>query len=186
MPARAFRRKLRIGYLAPVLAMALLAGFVLWRVNAEVSITKWVEHSDDVLLLAKNAGVQFRRMQAAFSAYVASRDTRYLIQLREAGDAFDRNLEDVAVSVTDNSQQERRWKRFTKTYVPGKFEELGKNDSREPPSVIFAKADAYGQHVLEALDAFTAAEYALRTQRIANQGRVNQAIIVLVPLLSLL
>jgi hypothetical protein len=34
------------------------------------------------------------------------------------------------------------------------------------------------------LDAFTAAEYALRTQRIANQGRVNQAIIVLVPLLS--
>jgi hypothetical protein len=125
-------------------------------------------------------------MQAAFSAYVASRDTRYLIQLREAGDAFDRNLEDVAVSVTDNSQQEQRWKRFTKTYVPGKFEELGKNDSREPPSVIFAKADAYGQHVLEALDAFTAAEYALRTQRIANQGRVNQAIIVLVPLLSTL
>ena len=143
MPARAFRREVRASYFAPFLAMALLAGVVLWRVNAQVSVTQWIEHSDEVLLLAKDAEVEFDNMQTAFRSYVASPEPQYLDELRKARGAFELKLEDIAVSVTDNAQQERRWTRVTKTYLPGKFEEFIKHRG-EPPSTVFAGYRAIG------------------------------------------
>jgi signal transduction histidine kinase/ActR/RegA family two-component response regulator len=165
--------------------MALLAGVVLWRVKAQISTTTGVEHSDDVLLLAKDAEVEFREMRTAFRSYMVSPEPQYLDELRKARGAFELKLEDIAVSVTDNAQQERRWTRVTKTFLPGKFEELIK-DSGEPRSAVFAQSNAYTQQVLDALNAFVAAEYEIRARRVTDQRRVDQAVIVLVPLLSVL
>ena len=70
-----------------------------------------------------------------------------------------------------------------------KFEELIKDspkDSREPPLAVFAQSDAYSRQVLDALNAFTAAEYEIRARRVTDQRRVDQTVVVLVPLLSVL
>ena len=102
---------------------------------------------------------------------------------------FRGQLKDLAVSVSNNPQQERRWTRVTKTYLRGKFEELIKDsrkDSREPPLAVFAQSDAYSRQVLDALNAFTAAEYEIRARRATDQRKVDQTVVVLAPLLSVL
>ena len=68
--------------------MALLAGVVLWRVNAQISVTQWTEHSGDVLLLAKDAEVEFRQMRTAFRSYVVSPETQYLTELESGERGF--------------------------------------------------------------------------------------------------
>jgi len=83
--------------------MAILAGVVLWRINPQVSIARWVEHSDKVLLHTKDAQLDFGKMLLAFRGYMTSADKAYLDELHEATIAFEKDLEEIATLVTDNS-----------------------------------------------------------------------------------
>jgi signal transduction histidine kinase/ActR/RegA family two-component response regulator len=187
LPARAFRRELRTVYFAPFIAIAILAGFVLWRVSAQVSITKWVEHSDEVLLHTKDAQLDFGKMLLAFREYMTSADKPYLDELHETTIAFEKDLEEIAALVTDNPDQERRIIRVSEVYVPGRLEELvQEKESGTLRSDPIAQARAYTKQVLDAMDAFSVAEYELRAQRSARQTGLYQAVIVLVPVFSAL
>lgn len=187
MPARGFRRELRTSYFAPFVVMALLAGVVLWRVSAQMSITKWVEHSDDVLLQAKNAQIDFGKMLAAFREYIASPDKADLAELTEATGAFQNEIEQITTLVTDNPAQERRGVGIVKMYVPGRFEKLIKErDSGTLRADEFAQSKTYSQQVFDSLDALIASESALRAERTTHQRSVDRAIILLVPLISAL
>lgn len=167
--------------------MVLLAAIVLWRVHARISITKWVEHSDEVLLGAKDAEVDFEKMRLALRAYVASPDKAYAAELREATSAFEKELEDIATAVTDNPEQERRLLRVVKIYIPGRFEELIKErDTGSLRADSLAQLHNYNQQVLSGLDTFIAAEYEVRARRTTDLKTVAQTINVLVPLLSIL
>jgi signal transduction histidine kinase/ActR/RegA family two-component response regulator len=167
--------------------MAFLAGVVLWRVNAQVSTTRWVEHSDEVLLRAKDAQLDFAKMRLAFRGYMTSSDKAYLAELRKATSTFEKDIEEIAALVTDNPDQERRIIRVSEMYVPGRFEELvQQRESGTLRSDPLAQAHAYSQQVLDAMDAFIVAEYRLRAQRSARQTGLDQAIIVMVPVFSAL
>ena len=52
--------------------------------------------------------------------------------------------------------------------------------------MVLAQSKTYGQQVLDALDAFIAAEYAIRAERKTHQRSVDRAVIVLVPLIPAL
>ena len=61
MPYRAFKRNLTASYLAPfIVTLAVLAAVFLWRVQNQVAITGWIEHSDQVMLQAKDAELEIR------------------------------------------------------------------------------------------------------------------------------
>jgi K+-sensing histidine kinase KdpD len=184
VPLQAFRQQLTTSFLAPFVAMIVLAGVVLWRIKAQGSITDQVEQSDNVLLLAKNAEVEFRQMQTASRSYVASPDKQYLAELNMVRGAFESNLEDIAVLVRGNPQQERRWVRVVKTYQPAEFGELIKNAGREPPFALFARAGAHSHQLLDTLQSFVAAEYQLRRQGIVHQRTLDRFLVVLIALLS--
>jgi signal transduction histidine kinase/ActR/RegA family two-component response regulator len=179
-----FRRQLTTSFLAPFVAMLLLAGLVLWRIKAQVSITGQVEQRGDVLLVAKDAEVEFREMQAAFRSYMASPDQRYRAELSRARAAFESNLEDVALAVSESPQQERRWVRVIKTCQPTEFDRLLKNASREPPYARLAQADSYSHQLLDTLQSFVAAERQLRSHEIVHQRRLDELLVVLILVFS--
>jgi signal transduction histidine kinase/ActR/RegA family two-component response regulator len=167
--------------------MAFLAGVVLWRVNAQVSVTQRVEHSDEVLLRAKDAQLDFSKMRLAFRGYMPSSDKAYLAELGKATSAFENDLQEIAALVTDNPDQERRIIRVSELYVPGRFEELiQEKEGGTLRSDPLTQADAYSRQVFNAIDAFIAAEYQLRAERSARQTGLAQAITVLVPVFSAL
>src|SRR5262249_22535564 len=108
MPARAFRRDLRLVYFAPFLAMAILAAVVLWRVNAQVSSAVWVEHSYEVIRKTRRAQDDLLRMTVAVRSYWLSDDRRYLISLQEWDQDLDANLATMSALVSDNPAQGQR------------------------------------------------------------------------------
>lgn len=165
--------------------MVLFAGVVLWRVYAQDSVTNWVEHSAIVLLHAKDAELDLSDMNLAFRGYMASSDKAYLADLQKATDAFEEELETLAALVTDNADQERRLIRVSKVYIPGRFEELIKErDAGTPRSNPIVGAQTYSRQVLDALNAFIAAEYQLRARRTAQLRGLDRVIVGLVLLLS--
>ncbi len=108
MPYRKFRRNLTVSYLSPfVIALALLAAIVLWRVQNQASIARWVEHSDQVLLHAKDAELELRNMQVAYRGYLVAPSEQHLTELTEARTRLSRNLSDIAALVADNTEQEQ-------------------------------------------------------------------------------
>jgi signal transduction histidine kinase/ActR/RegA family two-component response regulator len=99
----------------------------------------------------------------------------------------EKDLEEIAALVTDNPDQERRIIRVSEVYVPGRLEELvQEKESGTLRSDPIAQARAYTKQVLDAMDAFSVAEYELRAQRSARQTGLYQAVIVLVPVFSAL
>lgn len=187
MPARTFRRRLRIGYFAPFVAMALLAGALLWGVSAQESITRWVQHSDEVLLRAKDAQLDFNNMRLAFGSYLASSNKSYLSDLSHASNAFEKQFEKIAVLTGNSPEQERRLIRVVKIYLPGKFRDLAqKRNAGTLRASELSDTDAYAQHVLDALNRFITAESKIRAQRTARQKSIDKTVIVSVLALSLL
>ena len=109
MPYRAFRRNLTASYFAPfIIAMAMLAAIILWRFQSQVSLTNWVEHSDQVTLHVKDMEIKLREMQLAYRGYLLSRDERYLVELGDTQRVFGENLAKIAALVADNTDQEQR------------------------------------------------------------------------------
>ena len=94
MPYRAFRRKLTASFFAPfILVLTLLAVFVLWGIDNQVSLTRWVEHSDQVMVRAKDAEIELRDMQIAYRGYFfISAEQRQATHLAEARGRFNEDL----------------------------------------------------------------------------------------------
>ena len=167
--------------------MTLLAAVLLWRIEGQVSATRWVELSDRVLLRAQDARLAFDQMRLATSRYLLSPDPASLDDLQKAKSGFQKALEEIAVLIADNPDQEGRVVKVGESYVAGRFDDLlQERDSGAIAAGALDQLHAHNQQVSAALTAFIAAEYQIRERRFAHQTNLNQAIVVSVVVVSAL
>src|SRR5690242_20629611 len=107
MPAH-FRQELRRIYLAPFLAMAMLAGVVLWLIEVQQSSSAWVELTDLVIRSAKDAEILLHEMAIAIKSYWISSDKEYLIKFANVDHRLTADLATLSALVGDNPAQGRR------------------------------------------------------------------------------
>lgn len=190
MPYRAFRKNLTTSYFAPfVIALAVLSGIILWRLADQVSINRWVEHTDRVMLDAKDAELDLRDLQLKYRIYLQSPAPQTLTSYREARDTFIRDLTRTATEISDNPAQQQRVQkidgltdRWLKT-IDALVSRPGDEQSHVAEiSEIRNSADA----IFKALEDFIDAENRLRLTRAARQAAAYRIIFILVPLLSAL
>ncbi len=196
MPYRAFRRKLTAGYLVPFfVAMAVLAAVVLWRVQNQAAITGWVEHSDRVMLRAKDAEVEVRNMQAAYRGHLLVPGGHHAIELGEARKRLTKDLNEIAALVADNPEQEQSLLKITelKERWMASIERLLGQENRAPTAdrnsisvATFGPIQTQAQELFDSLEDFVSVEQRLRAQRAAHQKAEYQVLFVLIPLLSIL
>ena len=190
MPYRAFRRKLTASFFAPIiLALFILASFVLWGVQNQSAINGWVQHSDQVMLRGKDAEVELRDMQIAYRGYIVSPQQRYLDDLAEARTQFSRDLSELVTLVADNPSQEQLLGKVTeaKEAFTEALERLIAQRSSQPPGTDpIAQLHPHAHLVFDALENFIAAEQQLRMQRASTQRATYRMLFALVPLISLI
>ncbi|HVA80956.1 MAG TPA: CHASE3 domain-containing protein, partial [Candidatus Binataceae bacterium] len=173
MPNPEFRWKLTLGYLIPcVIAMAISAAILLWRVRTQLSITGWIQRRDQVILRAKDAELEMRDIQVAFRSYLLSPSKQYLADLGNAQIGLAVSLARMAALVANDPDQERRVveisdlkENWTKV-IDGL---IGQRDRGQSGIETFSEIRPEGQAVFGSLENFIAAEHQLRALRNAQQ-----------------
>lgn len=190
MAYRAFRRNLTASYFAPfVIALLSLAAVVLWQIQDQASATHWVEHSDDVMLRAKDAELNVREMQVAFRSYLVSPDQHYLADLAKLRSALTKNVSELTTLVSDNQDQEQILVKVTEAkeaWVEAVERLLARKDGGQTGPDVVAETNPEAQALFNSLEEFMAAEQGLREQRAAAQKASFHSLFLLVPLLSIL
>ena len=190
MPYRAFNRKLTAGFFAPfVLALVMLVVVILWGVGNQAAMSAWVEHSDQVLLRAKDAQVEAREMQIAYRGFIISPEQRYQDDLTDARNRFAKNLNELAALVSDNSDQEAilgKLSELKESWVSA-IEQLIAARDRGPVSIDeVARIQPQAQAVFLSLEDFISAERKLRVERAEHQRFSYRMLFATIPLVSIL
>ena len=189
VPYRAFRRNLTLSYFAPfIVALALLAAIVLWRIQDQASIAGWVEHSDQVLLGTKDAELDLRDMQVAYRNYLLEPDDQYLGRLADARAALAKDIGEIGALVSDNPDQEQRVLKISElkeVWTTG-IEQLIAQRKNQPSAEIPPQIHTQAKTVFNALEDFVAVEQRLRVQRVTRQRAEHDILFVLIPILSAL
>ena len=188
MPLRAFRRELRATYLAPLLAMALLAGVVLWRVNSQVSIVARVEHSYQVIREAKRAQADLLKMTVAVRSYWLSGEKRYLASVNDSERDLDLSMARLSSLVADNPGQGQRLLEASslKGNWIGKFETVTtQRNGSQAGTLPLAQLDEQAEAISGVLDKVVNEEDRLLKEGSARQESENRLIYLLVPLLCI-
>ena len=74
MPANRLRRSLTTTIAVPAILMALAAIVLLWQLGRQMFETDWVEHTDQVMLLAQTAKAEFLSAETALRGFLLSAD----------------------------------------------------------------------------------------------------------------
>ena len=190
MPYRAFRRTLTATYFAPfIIALMVLAAVVLWRVQIQASITGWIEHSDQVLLTAKDAELELRNLQSASRDYLVAPDQRFLSDLTEARSKLAKNLSELVSLVADNPEQEEILARVTEAkeaWLDAVERQIAEARGGPISPQAINQVQPQAEALANSLHDFIVAERQLRAQRAAAQKASYRVFFVLVPLLSIL
>jgi signal transduction histidine kinase len=188
VPYRAFRNKLTASYIAPfVIALAVLAGIILWRLADQVSINRWVEHTDRVILTAKDTELALRDVQLSYRAYLQSSDKRYLSEFAGARSEFEGDLSKMAAEVADNAEQLQRLRKINdlqEHWFKTIDTLIGRKDNRQLTAGDLVQVRSYAEAIFGALEDFIADENRFRSVRAARQESEYRIIFILVPLLS--
>jgi signal transduction histidine kinase len=183
-----FKSRLTAGYLAPfVIALAVLSGIILWRLDDQIALNHWVEHTDRVILNAKDTQLALRYVQLSYRAYLQSSDRRYLAELAEAQREFEGALSRVAAAVADNPDQLQRLSKINdlrEQWATTIKSLIDRNDHDQFKAEDLVGLRRQADSVFDALGDFIAAENALRAHRASRQAAASRVIFVLVPLLS--
>ena len=188
-PNQTFRRNLTASYLAPFIAMGILAGVVLWRIQKQIAVTDRLEQSDQVILGANSAELAFRGLQTALRSYIIAPDERYLSELHNAQKILAAALEKLAPLISDNPSEEHRlirvsdlkgrWIKEAETLI--RQRDRGTTDIQ---GVVEARTTATA--VFNSLEELASTENRLRGLRVARQRSEDQLVVALVPFLCLL
>lgn len=189
LPNQTFRRNLTASYLAPFIAMGILAGVVLWRIEKQIAVTDRVEQSDQVILGVNRAELAFRDLQTALRSYIIAPDERYLSELHNAQKFLAAALEKLAPLVSDNPAEEQhlirvselkgRWIKEAETLI--RQRDRGTTDIQG-----VAEARTTAAAVFSSLEDLASTENRLRGLRVARQRSEDQLVVALVPFLCLL
>ncbi|HXN85908.1 MAG TPA: ATP-binding protein [Candidatus Binataceae bacterium] len=167
--------------------MAILAGLFLWRIQAQVSIEGWVRHTNDVMLEAESAEIEFRKMQVNIRSYLLSPKDHYQDNIRDDQDRFNNSMAKMSALVPDNLPQEERLRGIAalESQWMGVLSNViaGTNAGGDPANGLEA-IEPLGHKIQEALKQVIEAERQLLAQRTADKERQDHLLFVLVPLLS--
>src|SRR3984893_851399 len=170
-----------------MIALAVLAGIILWRIADQVSINRWVEHTDRVILTAKDTELALRDVQLSYRAYLQSSDKRYLSEFAGARSEFEGDLRKMAAEVADNAEQLQRLRKINdlqEHWFKTIGTLIGRKDNRQLTAEDLVQVRSYAEAVFNALEDFIADENRLRSVRAARQESEYRIIFILVPLLS--
>src|ERR1022692_630422 len=187
MSNRSLRWQLAISFFPPFLAMAILAALFLWRIQAQVSIEGWVRHTNEVMLEAQSAEIEFRKMQVNIRSYLLSPKEHYRDDIRDEEDRFTNSIAKMSALVVDNPSQEERlrgisglesqWFRALSNVIASAYPG-GANAN------ALAEIEPRGREIQQAFKQFVEAERDLLEARSANKDREDRLLFILVPLLS--
>jgi len=170
-----------------MIALAVLAGIILWRLADQVSINRWVEHTDRVILTAKDTELALRDVQLSYRAYLQSSDKRYLSEFAGARSEFEGDLRKMAAEVADNVEQLQRLRKINdlqEHWFKTINTLIGRKDNRQLTAGDLVQVRSYAEAIFGALEDFIADENRLRSVRAARQESEYRIIFILVPLLS--
>ncbi len=167
----------------------MLAAVVLWRIQNQASINDWVQHSDQVMLRAKDAELEIRGMQVAYRGYLLSPEQHYLTELGEARNRLGQYLGELASLVADNPEQEKillNISELKEAWIEAIERLIAQRDAGQIHGDPLAQMIPPTRVLLNTLEDFFQAEQRLRLERAAHQKAQYQVLFLLVPLLSAL
>ena len=189
LPNKTFRRNLTASYLAPFIAMGILAGILLWRIQKQIAVSDRVEWSEQIILVSNNAALAFRDLQITFRSYISDPDGQYLAQWQDAQKTLAAAVKKLAPLVSDNPEEEQhlirvselkgRW--ITETGALIRQRDRGTFDIRR-----VAEARTTATAIFNSLQELASTESLLRELRVTQQRSDDQLVIALVPFLCLL
>lgn len=171
-----------------MLAMALLAGVVLWRVKAQVSTVARVEHSYQVIREARRAQADLLKMTVAVRSYWLSGEKRYLGSVNDSERDLDLSMARLSSRVGDNPGQGQRLLEASslKGNWVGKFETVTtQRNGSQAGTLPLAELDEQAEGISGILDEVVNEEDRLLKERSARQEGENRLIYLLVPLLCI-
>jgi signal transduction histidine kinase len=167
--------------------MAILAALFLWRIQAQVSIEGWMRHTNEVMLEAQSAEIEFRKMQVNIRSYLLSPKEHYRDDIRDEEERFTNSIAKMSALVVDNPSQEERLRGISGLESQW-FRALSNVIASANPGGANANAldeiEPRGREIQQAFKQFVEAERDLLEARSANKDREDRLLFILVPLLS--
>ena len=108
MPANRLRRSLTTTIVTPAILMALATIALLWQLERQMYETDWVEHTDQVMLLAQTAKAEFLSAQNALRGFLLSADPIDRGPIQEHWNNSQEIINKLGVLVSDNPSEEQR------------------------------------------------------------------------------
>ncbi|MGB8510820.1 MAG: CHASE3 domain-containing protein [Pyrinomonadaceae bacterium] len=105
---REFRRTLVRAIVFPLLLMALLAGALLWQINRMLTLSQWVEHTDEVIAQANLAEKLLVDIETGRRGYLLTGKPEFLEPYNEASTRVAPTFDRLRQLVSDNPVQTRR------------------------------------------------------------------------------
>ncbi len=187
MAGGSLRRRLRLSYFFPFVALSVLALLVVWRVQSEESAENWVQHTSDVMIMVMEAEADLSGAKINLRSYLLEPNSEYLQKLHAASERLTAATARLFSLVSDNPTQERRLLDLSgllgrwNTEVAALLS-TGKNFNPQQ----FHQVEDRGRELRAVLDQMIATERALLQQRNEARAKQERAILTLVPLLSIL
>lgn len=103
-----FRFLLTRAILLPLVLMAFLAAILLWQVSRLVSMTRWVERTEQVIAQSQNTQKLLLDMQAGLRGYLINRSPAFLDPYEQAAPQVEPAIETLVRLVAGDALQTRR------------------------------------------------------------------------------
>jgi signal transduction histidine kinase/CheY-like chemotaxis protein len=108
MPANRLGISLTTIIAVPLILVAVATAILLWELNRQSYEAFWVEHTDEVMMLAGNARNEFLSMQNALDAFMISAEPGARNLLAQHWNSCQGLMRQLVAQVTDNPSQEQR------------------------------------------------------------------------------
>jgi signal transduction histidine kinase/CheY-like chemotaxis protein len=171
MPANRLRRSLTTTVAVPAILMALAAVALLWQLERQMNETDWVEHTDQVMLLAETAKAEFLSAQIALRGFLFSADPLDRDPIQEHWNNSQEIVKRLGLLVSDNPSEEQRV--VTLNGLENQWFEAARGSDQNSADAekreLARRAAAIGSKVLAEFDAVSAAEQELRLARDARR-----------------
>jgi signal transduction histidine kinase/CheY-like chemotaxis protein len=151
--------------------MALSAIILLWQLGRQMNETDWVEHTDQVMLLAETAKAEFLSAQIALRGFLLSADPIDRGPIEGHWNSSQEIVKRLAVLVSDNPSEEQRL--VTLNGLENQWLEAASGADQTSPAAekreLAGRAAAIGNKVIAVFDEVAAAEQELRIARDARR-----------------